>query len=511
MIHQFLKPRQRGPNYEDALLDDLGRLIHDPLDCVYYLYPWREPGGPLEDEDGPDGWQIDFLKDLGKTMRHNNFNGRDPVMPFMASRTTGHGVGKSAMSAWLSDIILSTRPYSKGVMTANTGSQLETKTWAELVRWTNMCRTAHWWKINTGRGNLRMAHHRYPETWRLDGLAWNEHKAEAFAGLHASQGSPFFIFDEASAIPDLIMETAQGGLTDGEPFMFLWGNPTRPSGYFYNTFTKWRKRWHSSRIDSRTAKKTNKQLIEQWREDYGEDSDYFRIRVKGEFPKQGTTQFIPTDAVEAAMVRDIISPSPVDPIVIGVDVARFGDDSSTIYVRQGFDGRSRPPLRFHGVDTMQLSGRVALLAQELVADAIFIDETGVGAAVVDRLNQLNIPRVMGVAFNNKSPIKGYANRAAFMYAQGRDWLKRGGAIPNDDLLKEDLIAREYFLDRNNNIMLEPKDDMKARIGRSPDDGDGLMLTFADFVGPRDVQATMEQLSGAWRRQGQDDYDPLANL
>lgn len=496
-----------GPSANERLVADNGRLSDDPYAWVRWAYPWGVPGTPLEHES-LDGWQTDFLKDWGREIQKRSFDGRQAVMPVLMTRATGHGVGKSALGAMAVDFIMSTRPMSKGTITANTQTQLETKTWAEIVKWTNMCATRHWWKLTSGRGSMRMRHVREPENWRCDGIAWSEDNAEAFAGQHAAEGSPFYLFDEGSAIADVIFTTAMGGLTDGEPFVIVWGNPTRTSGFFYDIHHKYRKRWLAGRVDSRTARKTNKELIEQWIEDYGIDSDFVKVRVLGQFPATGSSSLISQADVEQAMRRDLISPNPTDPVIIGVDPARFGDDRSIVRVRQGFDARTFKPLKFSGLDTMQLAGRVAQLAEELLPDAIFVDEGGLGAGVVDRLHQLNVPRVFGVAFNNRSPERGYGNRASYMYGRIRSELKRGLCLAPDDDLTEDLAGREYYFDKANQIVLESKDDFKERLGRSPDDGDALALTYADMVGPRDPLTTMNQLAGLGVPTGVD-FDPYA--
>lgn len=486
-------------------LEIIGGLAWSPYDFVMFSYPWGEPRTPLENEC-LDGWQIDFLKDMQREIQARGFNGSDPVLPIKMSTATGHGVGKSALNAMIANFILNTRPMSKGVMTANTITQLVTKSWAELSKWTRLLPVSDDWHITSTPGNLHMSHKSMPELWRLDGLAWDENRPEAFAGLHAANSSPFFLMDEASAIPDVIIDTAEGGLTDGEPFLILWGNPTRTGGYFYKTFTQWRKRWINRRVDSRTARKTNKALIAQWEEDHGVDSDFFKIRVLGEFPDTGLMSLISAKDVDNAMKRELVSPNPTDPLIIGVDVARFGDDTSIIKIRQGFDGRSHATVRLKGVDTMQLASKVNMIAHELLPDAIFVDETGLGAGVVDRLHQLKCPRVQGVAFNNKSPEKGYANRASYMQAKVGEWLKRGGCLDHSNELREDLAAREYMFDANNQIKIESKDDFKDRMGRSPDEGDGLCLTFAEPVGPRDILTTIDQLHHTQLDEGVD-FDP----
>jgi phage terminase large subunit len=208
-------------------------------------------------------------------------------------------------------------------------------------------------------------------------------------------------------------------------------------------------------------------------------------------------QFIPGDIVEEAMIREAISHIR-EPLIMGVDVARFGDEQSLICWRRGRDARSYPPVKVRNIDTMQLASLVmthAMGSPETngeVADAIFIDEGGVGGGVVDRCHQLGLP-VIGVNFGSKpsgsimSDADGerYANRRAEMWGTMRAWLRKGGAIQDDPDLAADLTGVEYGFNANNQIQLEKKEDMKKRGLASPDDGDALALTFADHVHKRD--------------------------
>lgn len=277
--------------FEAMLADDMGRFFYDPLGFVMYAFEWG--AGELDGFDGPDEWQKEFLTDWGEAIRTNNFDGVKPVEAYRCATSSGHGIGKSALTAWVILYIMSTRPFCKGVVTANTSEQLRTKTWGELGKWKKRCITGHWFEYNNGKGNMNIYHVDHMESWRCDGQTCREENSESFAGLHAANSSPFYIFDEASAVPDKIWEVAEGGLTDGEPFWFAFGNPTRNTGRFRECFRKFKHRWRRKQIDSRLAKMTNKELIEEWRNDYGEDSDFFKVRVRGLFPSASDLQFIP--------------------------------------------------------------------------------------------------------------------------------------------------------------------------------------------------------------------------
>ncbi|MGI4798435.1 MAG: hypothetical protein ACRYF2_04065 [Janthinobacterium lividum] len=192
-------------------------------------------------------------------------------------------------------------------------------------------------------------------TWRIDAVAWSERNVEAFAGLHNQGKRILVVFDEASAIPDVIFETTEGALTDRDT-QIVWaafGNPTRNSGRFTECFGRFKHRWNTRQVDSRTVAITNKQQIAEWIADHGEDSDFVRVRVRGVFPRAGSLQFIGTEMAEAA-AASTREPEALltDALVIGVDVARFGDDQSVIFFRKGRDARSIPPICLRNIDTM---------------------------------------------------------------------------------------------------------------------------------------------------------------
>lgn len=479
----------------------MGELADDPLECVRYLYPWGK--GDLEGFDGPDNWQIGWLREWGEAIRLRQFDGKTAVMPDMASTTSGHGVGKSALVAWIVGVIMSTRPHCRGRVTANSMPQLATTTWPEIVKWSNMMLTRRWFRTTSGSGAMKMVHRAHPETWRVTGMAWDEHRAAAFAGVHAATSTPFYIFDEASEIAKIIMETAQGGLTDGEPMMFMFSNPTKAAGFFYDSHHERKKRFRTYKVDSRTAKMTNKKLIAEWEEDWGVDSDFFKVRVLGEFPVTGDRQFIPTDIVTAAMDinREAYS-TPNDPVIIGVDVARFGDDETTIYVRRGRDARSVPPVIVKGQDTVRTAMEVRHLATTLLADAVNVDGGGVGGGVIDMLKSWGVPNVNEVHFGGTSLDPEFHMMNAYMMGMTRTWLKQQGVVlPIDAILKRQLTVRKYdFVQtkRGTAISVQSKEELKedADVKESPDRADGFGLTFAVPVAVRNVEKTRAELAGA---------------
>lgn len=496
----------------NSLADEVAQFYADPYGFVLWAFDWNN--GVLKGFDGADEWAKDFLKELGSEVIKRGFNGVASVDSIRMATSSGHGIGKSCITAWLVLWIMATRPNCKGVVTANTSAQLESKTWAELSKWHKLCRVGDWFVVNSGKGSLKIYHKDYSETWRVDAQTCKEENSESFAGLHAAGSTPFYIFDEASAVPDIIWNVAEGGMTDGEPMWFAFGNPTRNSGKFRECFGRFKHRWITRQVDSRNVKITNKKQIAEWESDYGNDSDFFRVRVKGEFPRAGSMQFISSEVVESARVREPYAKLN-DPCVLAVDVARFGDDESVLCFRRGRDARTVKWISMRGVDTMTLAARIVDFANEFNPDMIFVDEGGVGGGVVDRLNMLRQP-VMGVQFGAKADravvsgqgAVGYANKRAEMWGNMREWLK-GGMIPDDPDLASQLTGIEYgyvIRDGQDVILLEKKSDMKKRGLSSPDKADALALTFAYPVQPSDHSKSF----GRRRVEHSYNYDPLSD-
>ena len=508
-------PVTYGGRTYGSLAEEVAQFYDDPAGFVNFAFPWGS--GALKGFEGADEWAGEFLEKLGMEVRERGFDGVQAVRAIRMATTSGHGVGKSCMTAWLILWIMSTRPHCKGIVTANTSAQLETKTWAELSKWHSLCITKEWFTINSGKGALRIYHNDFPETWRCDAQTCREENSESFAGLHAANSTPFYLFDESSSVPDIIWKVAEGGLTDGEPMFFAFGNPTRNTGAFSECFTTMKHRWICTEVDSRTVKITNKDQIQEWLEDYGEDSDFFRVRVRGVFPRSGNSQFIGGDIVDGARKREAYYDFH-DPCVISCDVGRFGADSTVIIVRRGRDARTIPWVVMRGSDTMAVAQRIIDLATMYKPDAIMVDGGGVGGGVVDRLRMLKQP-VLEVQFganadSDSSMVDGavrYYNKRAEIYGRMRDWLA-GGAIPDDAELARELTAVEYgyaMKDGHDCILLEKKADMKKRIGVSPDKADALAVSFAFNVVPSDHYEAFNN-----RRRSTNSfvgfYDPLSD-
>ncbi len=218
------------------------------------------------------------------------------------------------------------------------------------------------------------------DSWAVSAQSCKEENSESFAGQHSADSTSFYLLDESSAVPDKIFEVAEGGLSDGEPMIIACGNPTRNTGKFHRiTFGNERERWTRFSVDSRNSRLSNKALIAQWAADYGEDSDFFRVRVRGECPRAGTTQFISSDDVAVCRKYKAEGFATL-PKIMAVDVARFGDDRSVIGLRQG--RKFRILGKYRGVDTVQLTRRVVEAREREEPDALIVDgETSCAIAV----------------------------------------------------------------------------------------------------------------------------------
>lgn len=464
----------------DELLEHLASFSNDPMGFVLWAFPWGEKGSELEFAKGPEPWQCTILLDLGQGLINT-------AGAIRLARTSGHGIGKSALVSWLILWAMSTYTDTIGVVTANTETQLKTKTWVQLAVWYRRCISRDMFKMTATA--LFSVDPEMERTWRLDMVPWSERNTEAFAGLHNQGKRILLVFDEASAIPDMIWEVAEGALTDRNT-QIIWavfGNPTRNKGRFRDCFPggRFAHRWWSKAIDSRDVSLTDKTQIEEWRKDHGEDSDFFRVRVRGVFPRVDAESFIPYDLAVEATNREVYPQSGA--IVLGVDVGRFGDDPSVIYPRKGRDARSIPPEILFGISTMELAARVAATFLRLSASVAFVDSGGVGGGVVDRLRVLRIP-VMEVDFGSSpdglNPDDGtkYKNKRAEIWGAMKKWLQTG-TIPQlktneKSTLIDELVSPNYGLDGNEAIQLEAKKDMRRRGIPSPNVADALACTFA---------------------------------
>ena len=405
----------------------------------------------------------------------------------------------SAMVAWLILWAISTRENTKGVVTANTEGQLRTKTWPEVAKWYQMFIGKDLFTYTAT--SIFSSDKACEKTWRIDAIPWSESSPESFAGLHNQGNRILVVFDEASAISDSIWEVTEGALTDDETEI-IWcafGNPTRNTGRFRECFRKQRHRWSCQQIDSRTVAISNKQQLNQWVEDYGEDSDFVKVRVRGIFPSSSELQFISSELVDKAR-RTVLQPHQYNfaPVIIGVDPAWTGKDALEIVMRQGLASSLLRTIPKND-DDFQIASLIAQLEDEYHADAVAIDQ-GYGTGIYSAGKQMG-RRWHLISFANKSPDSGYLNMRAYGWGKMRDWLKDGGAIPNCQELYDDLISPEATVRPDGKIQLESKDSMKKRGLPSPNKGDALALTFMINVKPKNRTDVQRKANTAYNPLG----------
>jgi hypothetical protein len=494
----------------------MGRFATDPLGWVRYAFPWGVAGTDLAEIEGPEAWAVQLLGELGDHLRgQQGSRGGAGVqsVPFRKAVASGHGITKSATAAQGSLWALSTMEQSRGIITANTDTQLRTKTWPELAKWFQLCITRHWFEMSDTK--IASVDPRYEKNWRLDRVSWSEHRPASFQGLHNARKRVWVVFDEAAGIPQAIFDAQEGALTDPQTEIIWWvfGNPNNPSGPFYECHHRYRKLWNAVSVDSRTVRTHNPRQVQEWLERYGEDHDFFKIRVRGVFPAQGAHQLISRLDVDAAATREATC-NRLDPLVVGVDVARFGGNKTVIRRRKGRDARTWPVVELMGADGPTVAGHVARIVREHqklgdAVAAIFVDITGgTGASPFDFLVSMGYTPTP-VNFGEASPDPDCANRRSYMWCQMRDWLKTGGAIDDHPRLKEDLAQQTYGYAGKDSpkILLTPKDMMIADGMESPDHGDALALTFYAPVAAEGLR-TQEQEGMTGARSAIWEYDPF---
>ena len=470
-------------------------LKDDPLKFVLYVFPWSQRGTPLEHYQGPRRWQREVLAQLTEHIRKNN--GKVDFDTFRMAVSSGRGIGKSALVSWLVIWFISTRIGSTTIVSANSEAQLRSITWAEISKWLSMAMNNHWFEISATRVMpakwlaelVERDLNKGTRYWYVEGRLWSAENPDAYAGAHNVDGM-MLVLDEASGIVDAIWSVAAGFFTENTPhrFWLAFSNPRRNSGYFYECFNSKRDFWRNMMVDAREVEGTDKQVYQQIIDEYGPDSTQAHVEVYGQFPNASDDQFIGSRTVDEAMARapykDVSAP-----IVIGVDPARFGSDSTVIAVRQGRDIVAIR--KYQGDDTMTVVGYVIDAIEEFRPALVVIDEGGVGGGVVDRLKEQRY-KIRGVNFGIKSrnPLM-WGNKRAEMWGAMREWLKTA-SIPKDRYLKSDLIGPLMKPDSKGTIFLESKKDMRSRGLASPDAADAIAVTFAFPVAHREARPTVDR-------------------
>ena len=445
----------------------LGEFTHDPLGFVYAAFPWGE--NELSNSKGPDEWQASVLRDVGAGVRDISSVTRDAT-------ASGNGIGKSCLVSWLILWAISTHEDTRGVVTANTDTQLRSKTWAELAKWYRLFIGKDMFKYTAT--SIFSTQDGHDKTWRIDAIPWSKDNPEAFAGLHNQGKRILIIFDEASAIWDEIWQVAEGAVTDSDTEIVwcVFGNPTRNQGKFFDCFNKNRSVWQTRQIDSRTVAISNKATIADWQETYGEDSDFFKVHVRGIFPSTSDNQLIPRDLAETALRRQLDKKQyEFAPAIIGVDPAWTGGDTLEIMLRQGLYSKVLETIPRNDND-MTVARKVARYQDDYSASAVFID-MGYGTGIYSAGTDMGRSNWRLVAFAESAESAEYANKRAEMWGEMKKWLQEGGSI-DDESMVDELTGPECFINRAGKQQLESKQDMKKRGLASPNKADALALTFA---------------------------------
>ena len=401
---------------------------------------------------------------------------------------SGHGVGKTLTAAVAVLWWLLFRPFAKVACTAPTQHQLHDLLWAEISRLVHGSRFASGLLEVT---DTRVYRKGMKNIWFA--AARTANKPEGLAGRHGDW--LLYVVDEASGVPDQTMQVVDGALTTKGARLLMLGNPTRRNGYFFDAFHKDRAAWRLHHISSEESPWVDPEYPKAMAAKWGRDSDVYRVRVLGEFPKGEEDTFIGLELVEVAQAREAEPEGAV--ACIGVDVARFGEDETAICIRRG---HHVPPLDCRrGQDTQETAGRVLAHARRLLEEGagrvvVCVDDTGVGGGVTDALRgsiaELGLKgiTVRACNFGGSGDGKHYDDAATWWWAEVRDALKEGLALPRDEDLAGQLASRKFAVTRRGTIRLESKAEMKRRGLPSPDRADALALTFAAREGAAQVTA-----------------------
>jgi hypothetical protein len=459
----------------------------NPLAYCMYAFPWGMPNSPLANVKGPRKWQMEELLNMRDHIVENKARiarGEPPTV-YKFAMASGRGPGKSAFVAMIVMWFMSCVPGGTCVISANTDSQLTDKSFGEVGKWAVMAINGYFfdrtqkslkpkeWYAAQLRSALKIDSAKY----FANGILWNSDNPDAFAGEHSNIGM-MLIFDEASGIEQSIYNVSEGFFTDLTTyrFWFCFSNPRKNSGAFFELFHRMRNYWRTRQLDSRTVEGLDQTVFREIIAKHGEDSDVAKVEVKGQFPSQGDAQFISRQIVADAITRQLDRYDDHAALVMGVDPARFGNDSTVIRFRRGRDARSFPVTELKGADNMKVVAAVIDLIDRLNPDGVFID-SGAGAGIIDRMRELGY-KVHEVGFGTAAKDPTYADHRTEMWGKMREWLN-GAMIDENQVLIDDLVGPSYgFQGREDQIKLESKDKMTKRGLASPNHADALALTFS---------------------------------
>lgn len=415
------------------------------------------------------------------------------ALPDISIRS-GHGTGKTSFLAWL---ILWTGTCYEDVKiptTAPVAAQLINLLIPEVKKWKTKMSDELQQIVDVQAQDVKFANGNicFARTARKE-------NTEALAGVHASL--VIYIVDEASGVHQSIFDVIEGALTGDKYLFIMTSNPTRTVGSFYESHNRRKSFYQALHFNSENSSNVNDKWVQKMRDKYGEDSDTYRIRVRGEFPKAASDALFDSEKLDISMNLDInANIDRTGVFVYALDVARYGDDKSVLTKRKGYDIYEMTAKE--KLSTMEIASWVAnQYAQEgQKPDAIVVDTIGVGAGVYDRLVQLGLPAVEGNAAM-KADEDIYINKRAEMYHGLKHFIDKGGSIPKDDELFEELISITYSYNETGKLRLPKKEEIKDDLGRSPDKADSLALQFFTTIIPNEISDGWGQVQehgvGGW--------------
>jgi hypothetical protein len=386
------------------------------------------------------------------------------------------------------------RVPSKTVVTAPTSSQLFDACFAEMKNVAKRLKPPFDNLLELKSDRIELKSH--PESTFISCRTSRAEQPEALAGVHSP--SVLLIADEASGIPSSVFEAASGSMSGHSATTILTGNPTRNTGFFYDTHNRLRDDWYTMHVSCVDSPRVSEDFVEDMKRRYGEDSPAYHVRVLGNFPPSEEDTVIPVSLIEHAMANDIKVHE--DTIAIwGLDVARQGGDASVLCKRQG--PVIHPLTVWRNLDLMQLTGAVkaeydAMPPSKRPAE-IIVDSNGFGAGVLDRLRELGLP-ARGLNVSERAMAKDtYLNLRAEiwfkmkMYLEGMDV-----SLPRDDALYAELAAPRYHFTSAGKLQVESKDSMKKRGVASPDRADAVALSLAN---DHTTMAFGTSAAGSWNK------------
>lgn len=386
---------------------------------------------------------------------------------------SAQGAGKTSTLVWLTFYFLVTLDDVRVLITSPSANQLHRVFHSEALKWQSRMPEFLKGFFEITQTKIVVKGRPFQKADLVTASAENQ---ENLAGGHSE--NYIILADEASAIEESVFDVLQGTLgTGGGGRFIMTANPVRNSGRFYEIFSEGKPLWQRLTFDAFSSGQINASWIEEMSSFYGEDSDRYKVRVLAQFPRVSEEQFIPTDIVEIAQALTL-TPSMYRnyPRVCGVDVARFGADSTVFTLRQG------PHLsdvsEHRGLDTTEVCAYLMDYYHKWKPEAIYIDAIGIGAGVFDQAVRMGLPVIEVVVSTKSSDPKQYFNLRSQLWGEMRDWLNNGASIPVHPKLKSQLTAMTYGFNSRMQIQLANKKDMKKIGLKSPDIPDSLSLTFA---------------------------------